>query len=273
MITRRLTALCSSPGGLVGDRPTKSCAGTRLGVCAVLILTVAAGCGSSSKSSSALTTNTIDAGQVNIQLPAGWKVTKGGAIRPASVAVSPAGASGASGASGATGAPGDTIPLAKQDPQTKFFSSLSTFSSCLKGFGVKFIGIPDASNPKSPTNDKNYIDALSKCAAKSNILAALKDYGTFQDNLTPDQIKIQNKGYLAWRKCMIGRGWGIPEPKPDSKGRLFSFSTSGGGSSGASAATAFKPPPGEDIVTSSDVQECASEASKAVPEATTTTGG
>ena len=44
----------------------------------------------------------------------------------------------------------------------------------------------------------------------------------------PTQIKVQNKGYLTWRDCMIGRGWGIPEPKPDSKGRLFSFSTSGG---------------------------------------------
>jgi hypothetical protein len=73
---------------------------------------------------------------------------------------------------------------------------------------------------------------------------------------------------------MIGRGWGIPEPKPDSKGRLFSFSTSGGSSGGASAATNFTPPPGEDIITSSDVQECASEAGRKVPEAVpTTTGG
>jgi hypothetical protein len=256
----------------VGDRRTKTGAGTRFVVCAVVVLTVAAGCGSSSKSSS--TTNTIDAGQVDIQLPAGWKVTKSGAIRPASAAVSSGtGASGTTGASGASGATADTIPLAKQDAQTKFFGALSSFSSCLKGLGVKFIGIPDASNPKSPTNDKNYIEALSKCAAKSNILGALKDYGTFQDNLTPAQIKVQNKGYLAWRKCMLGRGWGIPEPKPDSKGRLFSFSTSGGGSGGASAATAFTPPPGEDIVTSSDVQECASEAAKTVPEATTNTGG
>ena len=137
---------------------------------------------------------------------------------------------------------------------------------------MKFIGIPDANNPKSPTNDPNYLSALGKCAAKSNILQALKDYGTFQDNLTPAEIKLQNKGYLVWRKCMIGRGWGIPEPKPDAKGRLFSFSTSGGGG-GASAATQFKPPPGEDIVTSSDVQECASEAAKKVPEATSTTTG
>jgi hypothetical protein len=257
----------------VGDRQTLTGAATRLAVCAVLVLSFVAGCGSSSKSSSSLTTNTIDAGQINIQLPPGWKVTKDGkgAIRPASAVVSSG--TGASGASGASGATSDTIPLASSDPQTKFFAALSSFSSCLKGLGVKFIGIPDASNPKSPTNDKNYIDALSKCAAKSNILGALKDYGTFQDNLTPAEIKIQNKGYLAWRKCMIGRGWGIPEPKPDSKGRLFSFSTSGGGSGGAQQATGFTPPPGEDIITSGDVQECASEAAKKVPEATSTTTG
>ena len=113
------------------------------------------------------------------------------------------------GASGA--ATGDTIPLAKEDPTTKFFGALSTFQSCLKGLGVKFIGVPDAENPNSPTNDPNYIKALSTCAAKSNIVQALKDQQTAQDNLTPAQIKTQNKGYLKWRDCMIGRGWGIPE--------------------------------------------------------------
>ena len=75
-------------------------------------------------------------------------------------------------------------------------------------------------------------------------MQALKDQQTAQDNLTPAQIKQQNKGYLAWRDCMIGRGWGIPEPKPDSKGRLFSF----GGGSGSSAPN-FTPPPGQDILT------------------------
>jgi hypothetical protein len=268
MIASRLMAFCSSPGGFVGDRSTKNRAKTRLALCAVLMVSVAAGCGSSSKSSSSLTTNTIDAGQVNIQLPPGWKVTKSGAIRPATASASSG--TGATGASGASGATADTIPLATTDAPTKFFTSLSTFSSCLKGEGVKFIGIPDASNPKSPTNDSNYIAALSKCAAKSNIVQALKDYGSFQDNLTPSEVKVQNKAYLAWRDCMIGRGWGIPEPKPDSKGRLFAFSSSGA----ASGQTPnFEPPPGEDIVGSSDIQECAVQAGRDVPEVTTTTGG
>lgn len=257
-------------GGLVGGRSTRSSAGTRLALAGVLVMTLAAGCGSSSKSASELTTNTIDAGQVNIQLPAGWKVTKGGAVRPASDSApsGSSGASGASGASGESGATGDTIPLASEDPQTKFFGALSSFSSCLRGLGVKFIGVPDASNPKSPTNDPNYLKSLSTCAAKSNILAALEDYGTFQDNLTPEQVKVQNKGYLKWRECMIERGWGIPEPKPDAKGRLFSI-----GGSGGTNVPNFDPPPGEDIVTSEDVQECAAEAAQAVPEATSTTTG
>ena len=251
----------------MGGQSTRRSAGTRFALAAVLLLSVATGCGSSSKSSSALTTNTIDAGQVNIQLPPGWKVTNGGkgAIRPASGSSN---SPGVSGASGQTGVTGDTIPLASDDPQTKFFGALSSFSSCLRGLGVKFIGVPDRSNPQSPTNDPSYLKALGTCAAKSNILKALKDYGTFQDNLTPKQIEVQNKGFLKWRECMIGRGWGIPEPKPDSKGRLFTI-----GGSGGTNVPNFTPPPGQDIVTSSDVQACAAEAAKAVPEATSTTTG
>ena len=93
-------------------------------------------------------------------------------------------------------------------------------------------------------------------------MQALKDEQSAQDNLTPAQIQAQNKGYLAWRDCMIGRGWGIPEPKPDSKGRLFSFGAGGGGS-----VPAFTPPPGQDLLTSSDLQACAAESAKKVPQA------
>jgi hypothetical protein len=254
-------------GCLVVGRVGASKAGTCLVLLAVLALTVAAaGCGSSSKSSSALTTNTIDAGQVDLQLPPGWTVTKDGkgAIRPASD-VATAGGSGASAPGGSSTA--DTIPLAKVDPTTKFFGALGTFQSCLKGLNVKFIGIPDAKNPSSPTNDPAYLKALSTCAAKSNIVQALKDEQTAQDNLTPAQIKLQNKGYLKFRDCMISRGWGIPEPKPDSKGRLFSFGAGGGG---GGSVPGFKPPPGKDLLTSSDVTECATQAQK---EVSPNTGG
>ena len=98
------------------------------------------------------------------------------------------------------------------------------------------------------------------CAAKSNIVQALQDQQDAQNNQTPAQIEEQNKGYLVWRECMIGLGWGIPEPKPDAEGRLFSFS-------GSSTGAQFEPPPGKDILTSDDVQTCATEAADSVAAA------
>jgi hypothetical protein len=56
---------------------------------------------------------------------------------------------------------------------------------------------------------------------------------------------------------MIGRGWTIPEPKPDAQGRLFSFS--GGGGSGPQ----LTPPPGQDILTSTDIRDCAAQTQNA----------
>jgi len=237
----------------------RSTAGS-LALATVLVLSVvAAGCGSSSRQSA---DNVISAGQVDLQLPPGWTVTKNGkgAIRPASDNGSASGSTSASGGSG--GSTEDTIPLAKQDPTTALFTALSTFQACLQGSGVKFIGAPDQSNPNSPTNDPNYIKGLSTCAAKSNIVQALKSEQTAQQNLTPAQIQTENKGYLKWRDCMIGRGWGIPKPTPDSRGLLASF----GGSSGTSA-PAFTPPPGQSLLNSPDMQACAAQSAKEVPQA------
>jgi hypothetical protein len=174
-------------------------------------------------------------------------------------------ANNASASPGATTPTGDAVPLAKEDPTTKFFKALTVFQTCLKGLGVKFIGVPSASDPNSPANNPDYIKALSTCAAKSNIVQALKDQQAAQDNLTPAQIELQNKAYLVWRDCMIGRGWGIPEPKPDAKGRLFSFGT------GGNAPTPnFQPPAGQDLLSSKDLTNCASEAQR---QATSGGGG
>ncbi len=152
-----------------------------------------------------------------------------------------------------TAAPDDTIPLAQADPTTKFFTAFGTFRSCLKSEGQTFIGVPDASKPSSPTNDPAYIESLQTCAAKSNILQALQELQTAQNNLTPEQIEEQNKSYLAWRDCMIDRGWKIPEPKPDADGRLLSFGPNDSGPQ-------IEGPAGEDLFDSDDFQTCASEA-------------
>lgn len=146
-----------------------------------------------------------------------------------------------------------TVPLAQQNPVTALFSAIGTFQSCLQGLGVTFQGVPSRGNPNSPANNPQYIKDLVTCASKSNILNALKAAQTSQNNLTLAQIQKENKQYLQWRKCMIGRGWGIPQPTPNSKGLLFSFGGAGGG------APAFKPPPGQSLLSSPDLQACANQ--------------
>ncbi len=157
----------------------------------------------------------------------------------------------ASGAAAST-----TVPLAKQNPTTALFTATGAFQSCLTSMGVTFMGAPNPANPSSPANDPGYIKALGTCAAKSNIVQALKAVQSAQDNLTPAQVKKENKGYLAWRKCMVSRGWSIPQPTPNAKGLLFSFGGGGGGGSG------ITPPPGQSLLNSSDVQQCAAISQK-----------
>jgi hypothetical protein len=202
-------------------------------------LVALAGCGGKEEAAPDI----VEAGQLDIKLPPGWKVVDGHAVAPGGGAkgdvATPAGASGT------------TIPLAKQDPTTAFFQATSKFTSCLKGLGVKFVGAPDPKNPSSPANDPNYLKSLQTCASQSNIVQALGEFQKSQNDLTPKQIQDQNKAYLRWRKCMIGRGWKIPEPTPDSKGRLFSIGTGGG--------PQLTPPPGEDLLNSSDIQACATQ--------------
>ena len=153
-----------------------------------------------------------------------------------------------------------TVPLAKQNPTTAFFSAVAIFQSCLTGRGVTFVGAPNPKDPSSPANDPNYLKALVACAAQSKILQALKSEQSAQDNLTPAQVKKENQQYLGWRKCMIARGWGIPTPTPNSKGLLFSFGGTGGGGGGGGGATGgITPPPGESLFSSPDLQACAAK--------------
>jgi len=192
---------------------------------ALAVGVLAAGCGSSKPAASS---GTVLAGQVPKSQLAG------------------AGGSGGSGSS-------STVPLAQQNPISALFSSLSTFQSCLKGLGVTFVGVPDASNPSSPANNPGYVKNLSTCAAQSNILQALKSAQTAQQDLTPAQIHTENNEYLKWRTCMIGRGWGIPQPTPNSQGLLFSFGGTGG------SVPNFTPPAGQNILSSGDMEACASK--------------
>ena len=225
--------------------------GVRVAMCLLAVAT--AGCAAHHASP-----DIVSAGQIDIQLPPGWKVTHDGAQAPPTAAAVPAVAAGTAGGAGASPTTAaSAIPLAKANPITAFFQATGSFSGCLKNLGVKFIGAPDPKNPSSPANDPTYLKNLSTCAAQSGIVQALKDFQTSQNNLTPAQIQAQNKGYLAWRQCMIGRGWTVPEPKPDAQGRLFSFSGTGSGG------PQLTPPAGQDVLTSSDIRDCAAQVTPA----------
>jgi hypothetical protein len=55
---------------------------------------------------------------------------------------------------------------------------------------------------------------------------------------------------------MIGKGWGIPEPVPDERGRLFSI---GGAAQGGGPQ--FEAPAGESLLDSDDFSDCIEEVS------------
>ena len=213
-----------------GSRPASV---SGLVIVAALVSALAlVGCGGSAKSSATkvVTAGQIDAGQVDIQLPPGWKMTKNGPVRtrPAPAQAAAPGASARTrcdrrarrhGAARQGGPDHQVLQRARRSSSRASRVWARSSSAC-----------PTATDPNSPANNPDYIKALSTCAAKSNIVQALKDQQTAQDNLTPQQIEDQNKAYLKWRDCMIGRGWGIPKPKPDAKGRLFAFGAGGGSS-------------------------------------------
>jgi hypothetical protein len=229
-----------------------------------------AGCGGGSDDSQP---RVLEAGQVDVKLPPGFKVVdeKVVVVKKKKVAT-PKADSGRTTGSTAPGAstptaPGgggttpttskSSVPLSKDsDPTSDLLASFGKFRDCLNDLGVKFIGAPDASHPESPTNDPDYLKSLGTCAARSNIVQALSAAQAEQDTLTPAQIKERNKGYLAWRECMIKRGWGIPKPTPDSKGRLFAFGTGGGGPQ-------LKPPAGKDLFNSKDIEQCSAKVQRA----------
>lgn len=188
----------------------------------------------------------LPAGRVDIRLPEGWKVVDGRVVKPAG--------SPESATSPGTGADGvavttTTVQKSMTDTASDLFAALSKFRACLDGEGVTFIGAPDRANPDAPSNDPEYVRALSTCAARSNVVGALQAQQAASEAMTPDEIEQSNKNYLAWRTCMIGKGWKIAVPTPDEKGRLFAF--------GASSGNAITPPPGKDVISSTDTQDCA----------------
>jgi len=145
-----------------------------------------------------------------------------------------------------------TLPQADESsPQEELFDAVAVFQSCLAAEGTEFIGTPDASlGADAPQNQQSYIDSLILCAARSDIQNKIAASQAAQANLTPEEIEQQNRQFLLFRDCMIGRGWIIPEPTPDDNGLLFSLQ----------ATQDWEAPNGETLIDSDDTAECTEEA-------------
>lgn len=145
-----------------------------------------------------------------------------------------------------------TLPQADEtSPQEDLFAAVAEFQSCMEAEGVEFIGPPDpALGADAPQNQQPYIDSLILCAARSDIQNKIAAAQAAQAELTPEEIEDQNRTFLEFRDCMIGRGWTIPMPVPDDSGLLFSLGTT----------SEWEGPPGETLIDSDDVQACQDEA-------------
>ena len=191
----------------------------------------------------------LEAGRFEVRLPEGYRVT-GDRVAVPVRDTSSTGEGSAAASDSSTDA--SAIPLDEdKNALADLLSAYGKFRRCMEDLGVRFIGVPDQSSPDAPTNDPTYIDNLRTCAARSNILQALQDAESANENLPASEIERRNKAYLKWRRCLVDRGWKVPEPTPDSEGRLFSFGGAGG--------PQMEPPPGQDLLEGSDLEECAAK--------------
>ncbi len=142
----------------------------------------------------------------------------------------------------------DAIPIEEDDQPAglALVDSISVFNDCLDREGYEFIGVPDAENPDSPTNEPNYLNALGICATESDILQALDDFQNESEDLTPAEIEQRNILAEPFRQCLLGLGWDFPEYSPDANGLLVPDGTPG--------------PPGGDLDIGDDVNQCLQQA-------------
>lgn len=148
-----------------------------------------------------------------------------------------------------------TLPQADESsPQEDLFAAVEVFQSCMTAEGTEFIGTPDPSlGTDAPQNQQPYIDSLILCATRSDIQNKIAAVQTARANLTPEEVEEQNRDFLLFRDCMIGRGWGIPDPVPDDNGLLFSLAQT----------SEWEAPPGEELGESDDTAECQDEVAAA----------
>lgn len=104
----------------------------------------------------------------------------------------------------------DTIPLNedKRPPELKLFDAFKSFSGCLEDAGEGIRG--DLQDPNNPAyQDPAYLELIQKCAARSDIVNVLEEVSTSRANLTPEEIKAKNEGFVVISDCLKKKGWKI----------------------------------------------------------------
>jgi hypothetical protein len=113
------------------------------------------------------------------------------------------------GAGPASSAP-ETVPQNVDDrpPEIKLFDAFAKFRGCLedRGYGIE----GDLTDPSNPAyQDSDYLDAVSTCAARTDIVAILEEVQTTRSNLTPEEVEQRNEVFIALRDCLRDRGWTV----------------------------------------------------------------
>lgn len=119
-------------------------------------------------------------------------------------------ATGDASSSGAADATSDTLPLNQDNrpPEVKLFSAYQKFTSCLKADGYKVEGnLQDRNNPIF--QNKEYVASLTKCAARSDILGALRATREANAKLTPEEVQQKNENFKKISDCLKKRNWTI----------------------------------------------------------------
>ncbi|MDZ4825820.1 MAG: hypothetical protein SGJ13_05055 [Actinomycetota bacterium] len=108
----------------------------------------------------------------------------------------------------AADATGATVPQNEDDRpvEARMFEAFTTFRDCLADDGYELEGDPrDPNNPAMQNPD--YVAALTKCAARSNIAEIFQEMQAAAENYTPEQVEERNEGFLTLADCLERRGW------------------------------------------------------------------
>ncbi len=119
------------------------------------------------------------------------------------------------------------------DPiDTSVLNALRGFESCLDEARSAIVGGPTSAPTSSiQLTDPSYAQAIAGCARSSAIVDAIDRARVHQAGLDTQQIEAQNFGYLAWRDCVVERGWDGPDIEPNSDGQLVRYDITSSGTS------------------------------------------